>query len=110
MSAYGGLFTSLFGAALVAVSNYQYFVQQKSMLKRLYGEEKTVYEQVDDEAHLGGQADDPSAVMKEKMKRRNEFSVSYKSYILVLSLKTCCCCFTKFCGPGSWLKRQIASY
>ena len=36
----GGLFTSVFAIATFIVSGYQRFVKQKSMLKKLYGEEK----------------------------------------------------------------------
>ena len=39
LSNIGGLFTSLMAGASFLVEGYQSFVAQKSMLKRLYGEE-----------------------------------------------------------------------
>ena len=39
LSTIGGLFTALLAVARFCISGYQIFISQKSMLKRLYGEE-----------------------------------------------------------------------
>ena len=74
----GGLFTSVFAIATFMVSSYQRFVKQKSMLKKLYGEEKK-----SEDIRPASKHDSPIQIMQEKMSRRTDFRVKFCTYLLV---------------------------
>ena len=75
----GGFFTSVLAIATFIVRGYQRFFKQKSMLKKLYGEEKKSEEAV----RLASRHDTPIQILQEKMSRRTEFRVRYCTFLLV---------------------------
>ena len=114
LSDIGGLFTSLMAGASFLISTYQNFVSQKSLLKRLYGEQ---------EVDLGDEfsrIEDPSASetprdqLKKQIEKRREFTASFGSYILASCFQCFCCCFERRCSQkckrnlDSWKKIKVA--
>ena len=75
----GGLFTSMLAIATFIVQGYQRFVKQKSMLKKLYGEEK----KKSGDVRMASKHDSPIQILQEKMSRRTEFRVRYCTFLLV---------------------------
>ena len=79
------------GATFI-MSGYQNFVAQKSMLKRLYGEE-------DLDASRGTSAfespEDSSGkeILRAKIKKKKDFNASFCLFKLVSCFKNFCCCF-----------------
>ena len=53
LSSMGGLFTSTVGVISFFISGYQAFVSDKSMIKKLYGEEDTTGEQEEEQKEAG---------------------------------------------------------
>ena len=80
------------------LAGYQNFVSQKSMLKRLYGEEALTIPsrdglQGEDEKIMGlEKGGEPKEHLRAKLKRRLEFNASYCKYIMVSLLSAFCCC------------------
>ena len=77
------------------------------MLKKLYGEDVKP-KQADEATLLDNDSfpeNDTTSIVKEKMKKRAEFSVKYGSYICVSFIQVFCCCFTRCCKQGSWCRR-----
>ena len=104
LSDIGGLFTSVMAGAAIAMSSYQNFVSQKSLLKRLYGE-------VEEEPNhtIKVSADGSSTkqeILAATVRRRRDFSASYCQYVLVSCLKAlCCCCKSQYLTAGC--QRQL---
>lgn len=96
LSTIGGLFTALIAVARFFISGYQSFISQKSMLKRLYGEE-------DLDARSGrsrvSREVDPKDELSEKLEKRRDFNTSFFKHIMIACFKSCCCCitFTRCC-------------
>ena len=96
LSTIGGLFTALIAVASFFISDYQSFISQKSMLKRLYGEEdldaRSARSRVSREV-------DPKDELREKLEKRRDFNTSFFKHIMIACFKSCCCCitFTRCC-------------
>ena len=76
LSEIGGLFTSIMAAATFIISGYQKFVSNKSMLKKLYGEEDMT--QTSEEAEMEAEQQTcPQEVYIAKLERRQNFTARY---------------------------------
>ena len=96
------------------LSGYQEFVQDKTMLKQLYAEEKKnlppvmLYDEQssdkhDQDAHI-------KARFRDKLESRKDFLMKYWAYLLVYLIENLCCCFMSCCRKPSRCKRMIDSY
>ena len=95
LSEIGGLFTAFWGVINFFLSSYQDFVYQKSLLKRLYGEEGGSSSSAADESSSdeGDTRLPPSEQLQKKMEKRKDFRASYCLQLLVPCFKAICCCF-----------------
>ena len=87
------MFTSLMAGASFLVAGYQSFVAQKSMLKRLYGEEDfdcSAREETTD-------ADASKDALRAKIEKRRDYNASYCFYTMINYFKCLCCCFVACC-------------
>ena len=92
LSDIGGLYTSLMAGATFIMSGYQNFVAQKSMLKRLYGEEdlNTYSKRISEfESPCDSSAKE---ILRAKIEKKKDFNASYCLFILVSCFKKLCCC------------------
>ena len=104
------------GVCTFLLAGYHQWVAQKSMFKRLYGEER------DDDLKSGSddtsdqllnQADDddasqtPKEILRTKIEKRKDFSASYCSFMLMYCFVTLCCCFKKCCGSSGRWRRHL---
>lgn len=92
----GGIITSLLAGTSFFVTKYQQFVSEKSMLKRLYGEEQSP-PALDDDASDKGQQQSSKEKFKDKLDRRKELEASFCQYTLFSCLKLLCC--ARCCKP-----------
>ena len=90
-------------AAQFLMSSYQKFVADKSLLKRLYGEE--------DMTCTFGEADQekedtaPQQMMRSKLEKYQYFKASFCTFKLISCfLALCCCC--KFCYMSDLCRRE----
>ena len=110
----GGLFVSIIGTVSFILSGYQEFVQDKTMLKQLYAEERKNLppEMIYDEE--SSDKDDQDAHIKEKfrnkLERRKDFRMKYWGYLLIYLVEQLCCCFMSCCRKPSRCKHLIDSY
>ena len=94
--------------AFFIMSPYQNFVAQKSLLKRLYGEESMKEKQNDDNGdkeYFKRQSTSFSEnrmtyneILREKIEKRKDFNASYCIYTMITFFKSLCCCFAKCCS------------
>ena len=105
LASIGGLFTSFFAWPALIVSGYQNFVAQKSVFKRLYGEEET--DQQDDPDQSIDDTSSPKDLIRTKIEKRKEFSASYWSYTLVSCFKRLCCCCPRCCCQRASCRRLL---
>ena len=117
----GGLFVSIIGTVNLILSGYQEFVQDKSMLKQLYAEErknlppvKIVDEQDSDKDYQDARIKEK---FRDKLERRKDFHMKYLGYLLIYLVEHLCCCFmgccrkpSRCCRKPSRCKRMIDSY
>ena len=90
------------------VTGYQRFVADKSMLKRLYGEEE-----FDSIATLGINNDDSKDfsakdTLRAKIEKKKDFNASYCLYVMLYYFKCLCCCFASCCRARC--KRYLDSH
>ena len=83
---------------------------QKSLLKRLYGEESPE-EKRDDDCHDLSRARKKTMKenLRDKIEKRKDFNASYCIYVLVSCFKSLCCCFTKCCSTAR-CRRHLESH
>ena len=84
------------GAKFLMVG-YQLFVADKSMLKRLYGEE--AFDSTDEKEAENVEAKDFSAkdTLRAKIKKKKDFNASYCLHTMISYFKCLCCCFAACC-------------
>ena len=90
------------GAAKALIYYYQEFVSQKSMLKRLYGEEEMVFNEIKPRF---SNDDSSQKQFRDILEKRKEFNTSFCVYMMISCLRNCCCCFIRCCGPRC--RRQL---
>ena len=101
LSNIGGLFTSLFKTAAFLFLGYEQFVTQKSMLKRLYGEEAHEREEAASEQNCKSTEEQ----LRDKMERKRNFDFSFCMFKLVSCFQSICCCFEQCFRKGRWRRR-----
>ena len=110
----GGLFVSIIGTVSFILSGYQEFVQDKSMLKQLYAEERKNLPPVKILNEQSSDRDNQYTHIKEKfrakLERRKDFRMKYSAYLLSYLVEHLCCCFMSCCRKPSRCKRMIDSY
>ena len=82
------------------ILSYQGFVAQKSLLKRLYGEEDDLdrgqQEQSSAESKDPGRISSKDA-LRAKIEKKKDFSTSYCLFTVISCFKCFCCCFVSRC-------------
>lgn len=103
----GGYTTVLTGIFSLLISNYQSFVFDKSMLKKLYFQQEFVY----DDKNEDGNLKDDDVEMIDRIKNREEFWFGYFGYGLMSITTKCCCCLKKrWLQKWPYYKKQWYSY
>ena len=108
LSEMGGLFLSILGFYTWVFSGYENFIQQKSMLKRLYRESDQVdpeFKEIRDEEieHL----DMPVEAMRNHLESHQMIELSYfQYYIAWLYSYLCCCCLDKRLRRSSFCSKN----
>ena len=94
LSQIGGLFTAIMAFANFLFAGYQKFVAQKSMLKRLYGEE-------DFDAPSGASdfvsSSSPKETLQAKIEKKKDFDASFCRFVMVSCFRSFCCCLASCC-------------
>ena len=90
------------------IAGYQRFVADKSMLKRLYGEED--FDSTDSQGTTSAESRDFSArdTLRAKIEKKKDFNASYFLYTAISYFKCLCCCFAS-CSRAS-CKRLLDSH
>ena len=91
------------------MAGYQRFVADKSMLKRLYGEED--FDSANSQEDINDESKDFSAkdTLRAKIEKKKDFKASYFLYTLISYFKClCCCCCAPCCRVRC--KRYIDSH
>lgn len=112
----GGLYLSWLRVMTVLFVSYNAFIQQQSMLKRLYWltdlsqvtkEPIKLNQDSDDEEADKQDAITNSKLFKTALEGRSSITVNYFSYLFVYYLNNLCCCFATCCqrNSSSWTKR-----
>jgi len=78
----------LTGFFSLLLSNYQVFVFDKSMMKKLYFRQEKEHDEKDENGNL--RSDD--AEMEERINNRRIFTFGYWGYGLMSFTSKCCCC------------------
>ena len=89
------------------VAGYQRFVADKSMLKRLYGEED--FDSTDSQGTTSAESRDFSArdTLRAKIEKKKDFKASYFLYTVIYYFR-CLCCFASCCRTRC--KRYLDSH
>ena len=107
LSNLGGYSTVITGTFALLLGNYQEFVFDKSMLKKLYFQETERHSQLDGD----GQERDDDDEMIERINNRRKFWFGYMGYGLVsLTSKCCCCCKKYMLKHWRYYRKQWVSY
>ena len=106
LSYIGGLFGAQMAVAKFFMSGYQDFVADKSLLKKLYGEEEMTRKV--GEADQGEEETVPQQIMRNKLEKYKEFKANFCTFKLISCfLALCCCC--KCCYMSDRCRRQLDS-
>ena len=73
-------------------SGYQKFVAQKSLLKRLYGEED-----FDAGANDFENSNSPKETLQAKIEKKKDFDASFCRFVMVSFFRSFCCCLASCC-------------
>ena len=94
------------------ISGHQAFKNDKSMLRRLYGETTAFVEKNKTEADQDSLGDSPRTAFKKSLEERREFKVNYYCFTLISIFKALCCCLIPCCkqNKGGWCRRQLESH
>ena len=83
--------------ASILVRGYQKFVADKSMLKRLYGEEDLDSTASQEALHAETEDFSAKGTLRAKIEKKKDFNGSYFLYTAVYYFKRLCCCFAPCC-------------
>ena len=99
----------MMAGAQFLVAGYQKFVADKSMLKRLYGEED--FDDTDaaqETANDGSKDFSAKDTLRAKIEKRKDFNASYYLYTVISYFRCLCCCLASCCKARC--KRYLDSH
>jgi hypothetical protein len=98
LAAIGGYAAMVWSILALVLGDYQAFTFDKSLLKRLYTEDKT---------HIEEEASDDKELVS-RILNRKQFSYSYSELVKAKLMKLCCCC--RCCRQTIYYEKKIKRY
>ena len=99
------LFGSSMAVVTILISGYQKFVSDKSMLKKLYGENK-IQNHKSNTSDNSSHVKTPNEIFQEKLMERQEFKVRYCCFRFITIFKAVCCCLVPCCSRSKGCFRR----
>ena len=103
LSSFGALVMTISALIGFLVNNYETFIKDKSMLKKLYGELPPRASDEEDDS-------DGKAAFRACIENRKDFRFGYWTFLLISSFVTCCCCLSGCCQRRfEWWRTRVHS-
>lgn len=107
LSALGGYSTVLTSFFAIVLANYQNFIFDKSMMKKMYFQLKDTFKSTDEDGHKRNDEDE----IIERMNARKPYTHGYCGYLMMsITLCLCCCCKKSMVKKWPWYQNKWISY